>query len=317
MRALRFHRFGAPDVLTLDEVVLPVPGPDEARIEVHAVGVNFADTERRRGLYLATRPLPVISGFEGAGVVVETSVEAWRGRRVAFLCDGAAAEYCVAPLSKLIPLPAEVDFVRGAAFPVQGLSAWHTLFSVGQLVRGETVCITAAAGGVGLLATQLAKAAGAHVIGLVSREEKKAIAFESGADEVFVGFNASALKSRVDVLLDSIGADTSDFGFEVLRPFGRWVMFGEASGPARLIDPNRLIEKSLRVGGWWLRTEHPPRLWNEALEHVIAGVANQQLRQRITLYRLEEAVAAHRALESRQSTGKLVLTVEPRISLAV
>ncbi|MDX2015908.1 MAG: zinc-binding dehydrogenase [Myxococcaceae bacterium] len=310
MRALRFHRFGPPEVLVVDDVPEPVPGTGEALIEVHAVGLNFADTERRRGVYLADAPLPATSGFEGAGVVRAcASTPALIGRRVAFLGAGAAAEACVARLDRLVPLPGGVDFVSGAALLLQGLTAWHVLHTAGRVQAGETVCISAAAGGVGLLATQLARQAGAHVIGVVSSKEKEARVRARGAHEVLVGFDAGALESRVDVFLDSIGRDAAEFGWQVLRPFGRWVHFGEASGPSPALEPGWLLEKSLSVQGWWLRTPHPEGVWAAGVEGVLEHLGKGTLSLDVTSMPLAEAARAHALLEQRQVVGKVVLVV--------
>jgi NADPH2:quinone reductase len=312
MRALRFHQFGPPEVLVIDEVPTPRPGANEALVEVHAAGLNFADTERRRGVYLADAPLPATSGFEGAGVVQacpsDTSLE---GRRVAFLGSGAAAEACVVRVDRLIPLPDAVDFVAGAAFPLQGLTAWHVLHTAGRVQRGETVCISAAAGGVGLLAVQLAREAGAHVISVVSSREKVERVRARGAHHVVVGFDATGLQSRVDVFLDSVGRDATAFGWQVLAPFGRWVHFGEASGPPPPTEPGRLLEKSLSVHGWWLRTPHPPAVWAAGVEAVVNAVAKGTLTLDLTRVPLADAARAHQALEQRQVVGKVVLLVRP------
>jgi NADPH:quinone reductase len=312
MRALRFHRFGPPDVLVIDEVPTPTPGANEALVEVHAAGLNFADTERRRGVYLADAPLPATSGFEGAGVVRACpSAPSLEGQRVAFLAPGAAAEVCVVPRDRLIPLPDAVDFVTGAAFPLQGLTAWHVLHTAGRVQQGETVCVSAAAGGVGLLAVQLARKAGAHVIGVVSAREKAERVRARGAHDVVVGFDATGLDSRVDVFLDAVGRDAAAFGWQVLKPFGRWVHFGEASGPPPPIEPGRLLQKSLSVHGWWLRTPHPPAVWAAGVEAVVSAVAHGTLALDLTCAPMADAARAHHALEQRQVVGKVVLLVRP------
>lgn len=314
MRAVRFHRHGPPDVLQVDEVDTPSPGAGEVLVSVHAAGVNFADTERRRGLYLATEGLPCITGFEGAGVVTGLGAgtpRSWLGRRVAFLAPGAMAEACVAPLERLLPLPDALDFVRGAAFPLQGLTAWHVLHTAARVAPGERVCITAAAGGVGLLATQLARSAGAYVIGLVSRESKVAIVRARGAHEVRVVPDAAGLDGTVDVFLDSVGRDVFELGLRVLRPFGRWVTFGDSSGASPPMPFGRLLERALTVTGWWLRAPHRPEVWNRAVEVLTAEVDAGRLHLDLTRLALERLAEAHRALEARTSTGKFVVSVRP------
>jgi NADPH2:quinone reductase len=313
MRAVRFHRFGGPEVLQVDEIPEPSAGPGQVVVDVHAAGVNFADTERRRGLYLANEPLPATMGFEGAGVVraVGTGVDAsWAGREVAFLASGAMADVCVAEVNRLIPLPTDMSFVTGAAFPVQGLTAWHVLHTAAQVQEGDTVLVTAAAGGVGLLAVQLARQAGAHVIGLVSWEGKREVVLSHGAHEVVVGDEALQLRDCVDVLLDSVGRDAAELGFRALRPLGRWVCFGEASGPAPAIAPARLLERSLKLCGWWLRTPHPPDVWTRGIEGVMAELRSGALQLQVRTVPLDEVASAHVALESRRSTGKYVVQVQ-------
>ncbi|MBL8923198.1 MAG: zinc-binding dehydrogenase [Myxococcaceae bacterium] len=312
MRAVRFHRYGAPDVLQLDEVPLPNPEAGQVLIDVYAAGVNFADIERRRGLYLANEPLPATTGFEGAGVVrgVGPGVDrSWVGREVAFLASASVAEACVASVDRLIPLPTDMSFVSGAAFPVQGLTAWHVLHTAAQVRDGDTVLVTAAAGGVGLLAVQLARRAGAFVIGVVSWEGKRQVVLEHGAHEVVVGDEALQLQDCVDVLLDSVGRDAAELGFRALRPFGRWVCFGEASGPAPAIAPARLLERSLRLSGWWLRTPHPAEVWARGVDAVLNELRSGGLRLHVRAVPFDEVPSAHAALESRRSTGKLVVQV--------
>lgn len=312
MRAIRFHRFGPPDVLQSDEVPDPVAGAGQVVVEVYAAGVNFADTERRRGTYLADQPLPATTGFEGAGVVrtVGPGVDAsWVGREVAFLAQGSVADECVADLDRLIPLPEERSFVEGAAFPVQGLTAWHVLHTAAHVQPGDTVLVTAAAGGVGLLAVQLARHAGAHVIGLVSSELKRSVVLEHGAHEVVVGDEAVHLRDCVDVLLDSVGRDAAELGFRALRPFGRWVCFGDSSGPAPAVEPARLLERSLQLSGWWLRTPHPPAIWARGIEAVLEALRTGELRLHARVVPFDAVAEAHAALESRRSTGKFVVQV--------
>ncbi|MCA2980097.1 MAG: zinc-binding dehydrogenase [Myxococcaceae bacterium] len=310
MRALRFHRFGPPEVLRVDEVAPPAaPAPGFATVEVHAVGVNFADTESRRGLYLADRPLPRVSGFEGAGVVTACADAALVGRRVAFLAAGSAADACEVERARLIALPDGLSFEEGAAFPVQGLTAWHVLHGVARVRPGDVVCITAAAGGVGLLAVQLARRAGAHVIGVTSSPEKAEAARAAGADEVVRPDGLDALEGRIDVFLDSVGKDVFDAGWRMLRPFGRWVSFGTASGAPPAFDAERLLERSLSVSGYWLRAPHPPEAWARGVDEVVGLLEARQLRLHRSALPLERAAEAHEALERRASIGKWVLTL--------
>ncbi|MBL8937529.1 MAG: zinc-binding dehydrogenase [Archangium sp.] len=312
MRAVRFHEFGGPEVLRLEAVAVPECTPGHVLVDVHAVGINFADTERRRGLYRKDEPLPVTTGLEGSGVVREVGpgVDAsWVGRRVAFLASESAAEVCRVEVERLIPLPSSLSFIEGAAFPLQGLTAWHVLHTVARVEPGDTVAITAAAGGVGLLAVQVAALAECHVIGLVSSRAKADVVLRRGAHEVVVGDEAEHLRDSVDVLVDSVGREVSALGLRALRPFGRWVCFGDSSGGAAAIDPAKLLERSLQVCGYWLRTPHPVHVWKKGLDEVLSLLGSKQLELDVTTVPLQSLAETHRALESRRSTGKFVVTL--------
>lgn len=312
MRAVRFHELGGPEVLRLEEIPVPKCSAGQVLVDVHAVGINFADTERRRGLYRRDEPFPVTTGLEGAGVVREVGSEvdsSWLGQRVAFLASESAADVCRVEVERLIPLPPTLSFIEGAAFPLQGLTAWHVLHTVARVEPGDTVAITAAAGGVGLLAVQLASLAECHVIGLVSSREKADVVLRRGAHEVVVGAEAEQLRDGVDVLLDSVGRDVSALGLRALRPFGRWVCFGDSSGAAAPIDPAKLLERSLQVCGYWLRTPHPVHVWKKGIDEVLSLLVSKQLELDVTTVPLEALAETHRALESRRSTGKFVVTL--------
>ncbi|MCP3104028.1 zinc-binding dehydrogenase, partial [Myxococcus sp. K15C18031901] len=217
MKAIRYHEVGGPEVLRLEEVPAPTPGPGEVLIRVKAAGVNFADTERRRGLYDANAPLPRILGSEAAGLVeqvgpgVDTS---WLGRRVVALAPNSYAELTTTSVHELLELPETVSFEEAAGLLVQGLTAWHLIHTSSRLAAGQSVLIHAAAGGVGLLAIQLAKQVGARVLGTVSTGAKAELAREVGADAVFIHGARRDLADwvrretegrGVDVVLDSIG----------------------------------------------------------------------------------------------------------------
>ena len=310
MRAVRFHSFGGPEVLQVERVPPPTVTPGHALIGVVAAGVNFADTERRRGLYLADEPLPAITGFEGAGVVSAVGSPfdaAWVGKRVAFVGPASTADTCLVHVSRLIHLPDRLSMEDGAACPVQGLTAWHVLHTMASVRAGETVCVTAAAGGVGQFAIQLARAAGATVVGVVSSEAKRAIALARGADEVVIGHQADALRGRVDVLLDSVGRDTFDFGWQVLKPYGRWVCFGDASGAAPAFPSARLLERSLKVSGWWLRTPMAPDVWARGVSAVVEALVQKKAVMDVHVSPMSGIADVHRSLESRASTGKHVV----------
>lgn len=322
MKAVRYHQTGGPEVLRLEEVPEPEPEPGEVLLQVHAAGVNFADTERRRGLYDAHVPLPRILGSEAAGVISAVGLgvdKALVGRRaVTLTTTGSYASFAKAPASEIVTLPDGVSFEIAAAVPVQGLTAYHLLRTVGQVREGQSVLVHAAAGGVGVLLVQLAKAAGARVFGTVSSDEKARLVQELGADEV-IRYDREDVVTRVheltggrgvDLVLDAVGASTWAGSLQALAPFGHLISYGSASGPPPPLDVQTLFAKSLKVSAYWLRTPHPPGLHRQALESLIRDVSEGRLRIHIGLkLPLAEAAEAHRRLEGRETVGKVVLTV--------
>lgn len=319
MKAIRYHQVGGPEVLRWEDAPEPVPGPGQVLVRVHAAGVNFADTERRRGLYDAQAPLPRILGSEAAGVVraVGPGVDAsWVGRRVVALTKQAYAEVALAPVDELLVLPPEVSFEEAAALLVQGLTAYHVVHTVGRVEAGQTVLIHAAAGGVGLLAVQLAKAAGARVIGTVSGEAKAKLARDVGADAVIrydqedVAASVRELTQGrgVERVLDSVGASTWQASLDALAPFGHLVSYGNASGHPPHVEVESLYAKSLTVGAYWLHTPTPPEVQRKAREALLAEVVAKRLRIVVGLtLPLPRAEEAHRQLEGRNTVGKVVL----------
>lgn len=293
----------------------PSPRSGEVLIEVHAGGLNFADTERRRGLYLADAPLPDTAGFEGAGIVfaVGEGVDpSWLRKRVAFTAPRAHAEYCTAAVGKLITLPDSIDFITGAAFPVQALTAWHVLHTLGHVSTGETVLVHSAAGGVGQLLVQLAREAGAQVIGTVSRDAKHE---RTKANHVltrgpdFVERLLALSPGGVHLLLEGLGAEVALTALGCLRPLGRWVSYGTASGPPPPLDLQVLFEKSITVSAFWLRTELPAAVKSRAASELIARIDDGRLQLEVTTSALEDAARAHRRLENGLTTGKWVLRI--------
>lgn len=322
MKAIRYHRVGGPEVLLLEDVEDPTPGPGEVRIRVKAAGVNFADTERRRGHYDAAIPLPRILGSEAAGVVdqVGPGVDSrWLGRRVVAMAPRSYAEFMTAPAEELLELPDHVTFEEGAGLLVQGLTAWHLVHTSARLEQGQRVLIHAAAGGVGLLAIQLAKQAGATVLGTVSNEAKAQLAKEAGADEVFVYGGARSVAdwvreltggNGVEVVLESVGASTWASSLESLAPFGHLVSFGSASGDPPPVAVESLYAKSLKVSAYWLRTQHPDALQRKARKALGDLLSSGGLRVKVGLVvDLEAASQAHEELETRRTVGKVVLRV--------
>jgi NADPH2:quinone reductase len=320
MKAIRVHEVGGPEKLRFEDVSVPDPGPGQARIKVRAIGLNFIDVYFRAGLYKA--PLPLIPGMEAAGVVdaVASGVtEIQPGDRVAYAMNmGTYAQYALANASQLVKLPEGVDFNAGAAAMLQGMTAHYLTYSTFPLRHGETALIHAAAGGVGLLLIQMAKMVGARVIGTVSSEAKAALAREAGADHVvfyeredFEAAVKNITEGRgVDVVYDSVGRTTFDKGLNCLRRRGMLVLFGQSSGVAPPFDLNVLNGKgSLYVTrpslGHYVATRNELE-WRAG--DVLNWVAEGKLKLRIErTYSLKDAGEAHRALEGRQTTGKVLL----------
>ena len=320
MRAIRVHEYGGPEVLQLEEVTLPEPGGGEALVTVEAAGVNFIDVYHRTGLYPGA--LPFTPGMEAAGVVEAVGPGVYEvevGDRVAYAMErGSYAERAVVPAWKLVRLPEGLDAEAGAAAMLQGMTAHYLTRSTYPLAGGETALVHAAAGGVGLLLVQMAARIGATVIGTVSTEEKARLAREAGADAVILytegDFAEEALRLTdgrgVHVVYDSVGQATFDQSLACLRPRGLLALFGQSSGPVPPIDPSILA-----TGGSRFLTRpglaHDAADRGELLERagdVLHWVATGELRLRIDrTYPLSEAAEAHRALEGRQTAGKVLL----------
>lgn len=321
MRAIRVHEYGGPEVFKLEEVTLPEPGGGEALVTVEAAGVNFIDVYHRTGLYPGA--LPFTPGMEAAGVVEAVGPGVYEvevGDRVAYAMErGSYAERAVVPAWKLVRLPESLDAEAGAAAMLQGMTAHYLTRSTYPLAGGETALVHAAAGGVGLLLVQMAARIGATVIGTVSTEEKARLAREAGADAVILytegDFAEEALRLTdgrgVHVVYDSVGQATFDQSLACLRPRGLLALFGQSSGPVPPIDPSVLA-----AGGGSLFLTRPGLAHyaadrGELLERagdVLHWVATGELRLRIDrTYPLSEAAEAHRALEGRQTAGKVLL----------
>ena len=321
MRAIRVHEYGGPEVFKLEEITLPEPGGGEAIVTVEAAGVNFIDVYHRTGLYPGA--LPFTPGMEAAGVVEAVGPGVYEvevGDRVAYAMErGSYAERAVVPAWKLVRLPESLDAEAGAAAMLQGMTAHYLTRSTYPLAGGETALVHAAAGGVGLLLVQMAARIGATVIGTVSTEEKARLAREAGADAVILytegDFAEEALRLTdgrgVHVVYDSVGQATFDQSLACLRPRGLLALFGQSSGSVPPIDPSVLA-----TGGGSLFLTRPGLAHyaadrGELLERagdVLHWVATGELRLRIDrTYPLSEAAEAHRALEGRQTAGKVLL----------
>ena len=320
MRAIRPRQTGGPEVLVLEEVPDPTPSQGEALVRVEAAGVNFIDIYQRSGQY--PQPLPLLSGNEGAGTVEavgEGVTEVRPGDRVAWASGpGSYATHVTVPAKRLVPVPEGLDTRAAAAAMLQGMTAHYLTRSTYRLGRGDACLVHAAAGGVGLLLCQMAKRAGAFVIGTVSTEEKAALARAAGADEVILytraDFQAETRRltggQGVSVVYDSISKDTFDKSLASLRPRGMLVLFGQSSGAVPPFDPQALN----RFGSLFLTRpslHHHTATREELLERagdVLGMIQRGELSIRIgATFPLADAAEAHRALAGRATTGKVLL----------
>jgi NADPH2:quinone reductase len=320
MKAIQVTQPGGPEALTLVDLPVPVPKANEAVVKLSAAGVNFIDVYYREGRYKAS--LPFVPGQEGAGVVtgVGSEVNSLKpGDRVAWSGQlGGYAEYAAIPADRLVPIPAGVSDQQAAAAMLQGMTAHYLSHDTYPLKRGETALVHAAAGGVGLLLVQMARNIGAHVIATVSTDAKAKLAREAGADDIILytqqDFEVEAKRltggKGVDVVYDSVGKTTFEKGLNILRPRGMMALFGGSSGAVPPFDPIALSQK----GSLYLTR---PSLMHyiansEELEArsvaVFGMIAAGKLKLRIEhTYPLADAQQAHRDLEGRKTTGKLLL----------
>lgn len=320
MKAIQVHETGGPDTLRYEEVALPEPGAGQARVKVEACGVNFVDIYRRKGQYGGA--LPFIPGSEMAGVVdaIGPGVSGVAvGDRVASAGFPATyAEYSVGPVEDLLHVPEAVETNTAAALLLQGLTAHYLAHSTYPLQSGDVALVHAAAGGVGLLLTQIAKRRGARVIGTTSTDEKAQLARAAGADEVILytraDFTAEARRltdgAGVQVVYDSVGQTTFEGSLNALRPRGYLVLYGQSSGPVAPLDPQILNAKgSLFLTRPTLvhyianRAELLQRA-GDLFSWVTAGELQVRIDQ---IFPLAEAAAAHRYMEARHSKGKVLL----------
>ena len=320
MKAMQVQKSGGPEVLTLVDLPALKPKPNEAIVKVSAAGVNFIDVHIREGLYPSA--LPFIIGQEASGIVSEigADVKSFKpGDRVAYTgIRGSYAEYAAVPADRLVLLPPGISEQQAAAAMLQGMTAHYLLYDTYPLKKGETALIHAAAGGVGLLLVQMAKNIGARVIATAGTEEKAKLARAAGADEVILyaqqDFEVETKRltdgKGVHVIYDGVGKTTFDKDLNVLRPRGYLVLFGAASGPAPLFDVGKLAQKgSLFVTRPTLvhyMAAHE-ELQKRATD-VLTMIATGKVKLRIEhINPLREAQQAHRDLEGRKTTGKLLL----------
>ena len=322
MKAVRVHQFGGPEVLVYEEIDDPQPGPGQAVVQIEAAGLNFIDVYHRTGFYKLPAPPPFTLGQEAAGTVIaagEGVTEPAVGDRVAFCgVQGAYAEKAAVPAARLVKLPAGVSTRQAAAVMLQGMTAHYLACTTWPLQPGDACLVHAAAGGVGLLLCQIAKLRGARVFATVSTEEKAQLARQAGADEVILythqDFESEVKRATggrgVQVVYDGVGRTTFDKGLACLVPRGLMALFGQSSGAVAPFDPGRLA-----AGGSLFLTR-------PTLGHYIASreeltgragdlfgwLAGGRLEVRIGAeLPLRNAAEAHRQLEGRHTTGKVLL----------
>jgi len=320
MKAIRVTQTGGPEVLTPADLPSPTPKPNEALIEIKAIGVNFIDVYLREGRYPS--PLPFIAGQEAAGVVTEVGSDVRNvkaGDRVAYCAiPGSYAEYAAVPADRLVKVPAELDFDTAAAAMLQGMTAHYLCHSTYPIKAGETALIHAAAGGVGQLLVQMCKSLGARVIATSGNEDKANLARAAGADECIVytqaDFESETRRltdgSGVHVVYDGVGKATFDKDLNVLRPRGYLILFGGASGAVPPFDLIKLSQKGSlfitrpTLGHYTATRKELEWRASDVMQMIVSGELKLQIHQR---YPLAEAQQAHRDLEGRKTTGKLLL----------
>ena len=321
MKAVLVKEFGGPELMSYEDTDLPTVGEDQALVKVEAAGINYIDTYQRTGLYQI--PLPATLGLEAAGTITEVGSAVGRfkvGDRVAYTnVAGAYAEYAAVPEDKLVSLPDGVSFDQGAAAMLQGCTAHYLCQSTYPVKQGDRCLVHAAAGGVGLILIQMIKMMGGSVIGTVSTEEKAELARQAGADEVILyseqDFESEVMRitdgAGVNVAYDSVGLSTFEKSINCLSRFGDMVLYGNASGPVTEFNPATLGPK----GSLFLTR---PTLFDylatrEDLDwrsgDVFNWISDGKLNLRLEhFYPLAEVQEAHRALEGRKTTGKIILT---------
>jgi NADPH:quinone reductase len=325
MKIVQVHQPGGPESMRLADAPIPEPGPGAARVRVAASGVNYIDVYFRTGLY--TADLPVTPGSEAAGTVDAVGPDVSEvavGDRVAYaMVRGSYAEYTIVPASQLVTLPDAIDFPAAAAAMLQGMTAHYLTHSTYPVQEGDTVLVHAAAGGAGRLIAQMARARGARVLGTVSTPAKAAVAREAGVHDTIlyteVDFEEDVRRltdqQGVHVVYDSVGQTTFDKSLGCLRRRGMLVLFGQSSGPVRPLDPQVLNTRGsvylTRPSLAHYLQDREELLWRAG--DVLDAVASGRLRLHIDrTYPLADAASAHRDLESRRTTGKLLLIPDPR-----
>jgi NADPH2:quinone reductase len=323
MKAIRINETGGPEVMHVEEIEMPTPREGEVLVKVAAAGINFADLAQRQGAYLTRTRTPTTLGFEFAGTVEALGPGVSSpavGTRVVAFGDGGYAEYAIAPITSVVPIPPNLDFVHAAAVPVQGITAYQLLRESARIEPGESVLVHAAAGGVGTLAVQLAKLMGAGtVVGTASNSSKLELVRRLGADAasnyteadwVEQVKNATGGKGA-DIILEMVGGEIAEQSLQCLAPYGRMVIYGAASGQIAQFTGIQLMYKNQAIIGYWLtaqlsRTHRIAMAMMEIMQYLASGKLEIIVGQ---TFPLTEAAAAHRAIADRKTVGKVVLVV--------
>ncbi len=302
MKAARVTALGGLGGLVVDEVPAPRPGPDEVLVQVHACGLNFSDVLQRSGTYVGGPRPPFVSGSEASGVIQGTS------ERVALVVEtGAHAELVAVPRARCIPIPDSMSFEAAAALPVSYLTAYHALVTCARAQPGESVVILAAGGSLGTAAIQIARCLGLHVWAIASTPQNRALARELGAHTALAYDQLGDL--RADLVIDGVGGRTTQRILRRMRPFGRLVLVGCASGDVRPLDPIALIHQHLSVLGLHLGVMlECPHLIRDATERLLVWIEKGEIRVQVgevlPLSRIREA---HTRMADRAHSGKIVL----------
>lgn len=326
MQALVLPAPGDADVFVLRDIPVPEPGPDDIRIAVSYAGVNWGDIQKRLGIYPDPIAYPAVIGLEVAGHVAAKggNVRGFRiGQRVAAVTGpsmlGGYAGECVVPADYAMAIPDGIPLDLAAAIPAASMTAWHLLHTAYRLRRGETVLVHAIGGGVGLMLTQIARIRGARIIGTVGSAAKAELPLAFGADHVIDrserDFVAEAIRLTqgrgVDLVIDSLGADVLERSFDALRPFGRLINIGEAAGYPGFDIRAKLYQRSTSLAGFeFLHARPGSEQWRKGVREVLGWLDDGRINMPIAgIYPLAEAGRAHRLLETRQVSGKLLLSV--------
>ncbi len=321
MHAIVVRTLGDPSVLCPEVMPVPSTREDQVLVRLHAIGVNYSETERRRGLY-ATPELPWIPGSEGAGTIVDVGrgvSKEWLGKRVAFWAmppetSGTYAEFAATSVSSLFVLPTDLSWEVAAAIPLQGLTAYGIAYVATHIRHGQHVLVHAAAGGIGQWLLQMYRLQGAHVYGTASAESKLDVIRKQGANAFVYGdrLTSEILRATggagVDLIVDSVGKPLQKMNFDLLAPYGELLQYGEAGGAPDPVRVDDLYGKCLKVGAFGLDVSRQPDLWQEARKRLVDWVLRGDIRPVISrTFKLSDVASAHRLLESRSSTGKMVL----------